>query len=672
MAAPKRSSINLPGRQIAPNENPSFSAMKPQDITFLVGDIKSVDIDRQKIIVDFRDNYGSGIAIDITQPFFGTNSFIQATPQVNSIVLVANRNGDYFPIAYLPSYSFGLEGKNVKVWADNVKTQNKNEVFFKGKKLREGWIALSSKDDIEVLLSNHFKVSHSKGNSFVLRPEDNAIINTSNNNYVFSGGVWRNAGIVCRNSISPIDFADIPNVFKSARINGKDSYAIRPYNSDDSSDPYLTEYLLEVGDRDFSTSPMNDVNFSSNKTIRKPIAIFSLGNLIGNNPNDGNYGRVLRPIVFSDPDDNIGDFSLEPISQEDLDTYAAAVTLYKPDRTNPDSGAYFGIDKEGHFYQFIPSATGGGLGKGRSMSILARGSKKEIWGQDSQYANSWDLKTVGGIKWDIGTHNERDGNPYSNRSMDIRTSKSVFFMYGSNLSPDIADFDKKDTIIDNVRKYYKIEKVGGYERKEITGTRESIIGGSDKLSIKGAKIERISGACTINVGSGYNVIVGDAFTEKVTKEKNENFGNRKTIINSGNSELKINSLKGDIIETITKVGSRKLTIKTGNIEENITAGSRKFKTKTGSFTASTKSGSVSLSTKVGQISFKTDGGKATIKATQNIDVKTTKAANVNISGGSINLKGRMGNSGGVITTKTHFDYITGAPLKGSTTVKATM
>ena len=81
---------------------------------------------------------------------------------------------------------------------------------------------------------------------------------------------------------------------------------------------------------------------------------------------------------------------------------------------------------------------------------------------------------------------------------------------------------------------------------------------------------------------------------------------------------------------------------------------------------------MSLSTKLGQISFKTDSGKATIKATQNININTTKAANVNISGGSINLKGRMGNSGGVITSKTHYDYITGAPLKGSTTVKATM
>jgi hypothetical protein len=256
--------------------------------------------------------------------------------------------------------------------------------------------------------------------------------------------------------------------------------------------------------------------------------------------------------------------------------------------------------------------------------------------------------------------------------MDIRTSKSVFFMYGSNLSPIIYDFDKKDTEITNTRKYYKIEKVDGYERKEVAGTRESIIGGSEKLAIKGARVERISGSCTVSIGSGYNVVVGDAFTEKVTKEKNESFGNRKTIINSGNSELKISALRGDIIEEITKLGNKRLTIRTGNIEETITAGSRTFSTRAGNFTASTISGNMALSTRSGQVSLKTNVGNATIQATSNINIRTTQVGNVSVSGGAINLTGRTGNIGGVVTSKTHLDYITGAPLRGSTSVKATM
>lgn len=398
-----------------------------------------------------------------------------------------------------------------------------------------------------------------------------------------------------------------------------------------------------------------------------------MGNFVGNNPEDGNYGRVLRPVLFTDPDDSTGNFSFEPVSGDGLDTYASAITLFKPNRTSPSLGAYLGVDKEGHFYQYLPAATGGGLGKGRSMSILARGSKKEIWGQDSRYANSWDLNTVGGIKWVVGAHNERDGNPYSNRSMDIRTSKSVFFMYGSELSSDIYDFDKKDQKIENVRKYYKIEKVGGNERVEVESTRETIISGSDKLAVKGARVERVTGASTVNIGSGYNVIVGDAFTEKVTKEKNESFGNRKTFINTGSSELVIKSIKGDIIEEITKVGNKVLKLNTGNIEETIKiSGSRKFKTTSGSFTVDTKSGNITLTTNSGNVGFKTNTGKATLEAKMNINMKTSKTSNVNISGGAIDLKGRLGGSGGVITSKTHLDYVTGAPLKGSSTVTATM
>ena len=665
--------VNLPGRKIAPNERPTPSSRIQEDTTFLIGDVTHVDIDRQKVFVNFRNNKGIGIPVNISQPFSGTSSFIQATPEQGSIILVAHQNGEFYPIAYLPNYAFGLEGRNVTVWPDQVKYQNKNQLFFRSRKLPEGWISLGSNEGIEILLGKYFKIDDSLGDSFILRPEDYSIICTSNNNYLFSSGIWRNAGVVRRNSISPIELSEVPNAFRDERINGRDSYIIRPQNSNTAMDPCLVEYLLEVDDRDFGLKPINDVNSSSNKTVRKPVAIFSLGNFIGNNPNNGNYGRVLRPILFTDPDDNLGNFSLEPVSGDGLDNFASAITIFKPNRTSPSIGSFFGIDKEGHVFQHIPSATGGGLGKGRSMSILARGSKKEVWGEDSRYANSWDLGTTGGIKWNVGSHNERDGNPYSNRSMDIRTNKSVFFMYGSELSPDLVDFDDDSKTLDSTRKYYKIEKVGGYERKEVESTRETIIRGSDKLQIEGARVETVSGSGSIKIGTGYNLIVGDAFTEKVTKEKNESFGNRKTVIQSGSSELTIESAFGDIKETIKKQGSKTLELNSGSITEKIKiVGNRSFQTQSGNISHKTNSGNIDSTTKAGNIGLITKSGQVSVEAKLNIAIKTSKASNVNVSGGSINLKGRTGNSGGVITSKTHYDYITGAPLKGSTSVKATM
>jgi hypothetical protein len=347
-----------------------------------------------------------------------------------------------------------------------------------------------------------------------------------------------------------------------------------------------------------------------------------------------------------------------------------AFTLFKPNRTDPSTGAFFGVDKEGHFFQFIPNATAGGLGNGRSMSIVALGSLKETWGADSRYNNSWDLKTVGGIRWDLGAHNERDGNPYSHRSIDIRTSSSALYRYGDSVPVELKDFDDSKKTLDNVRAYFKIEKVGGKERKEVTGTRETIVDGSDKLRIDGAREETVIGAYTINAGSNMNLIVGDVFSENVTKEKSETFGSRKTTILKGSSELVVDSVIGNITEKINKVGNRNVTLKTGSINENITTvGSRSFKTKAGDFKVSSTQGDVLISTKLGQLSMKTKVGAVRLQASQSINIKTSRAANVDVTAGSINLKGR-GVMGGVITSKSHKDYITGAFLVGSLSVKA--
>lgn len=662
--------VNLPGRKIVKGEKPSLSARTLEDITFLIGDVVKVDVDRQKMIVNLRRNLGNGLTVNITQPYAGLSSFIQATPEEGSIILLARQENDLIPIAYLPHYPFGLENRNVKVYPDSIKSQNKNEYFFRIRKLEEGWIALGSKDGLEILLSDELIIDDRTGNSFILRPIDNSIITTSNNNYLFSGGIWRNAGIVRRNSINSVYLSELSNVFKDVEIKGRSSYVVRPFNSDESTDPYLVEYLLEVEDRSFGTKPINDVNFSSNKSIRKPSAIFCLGNFVGNNPDNSDYGKVLKPVLFVDPDDIEGNFTLEPISVEEIDTHAATIVLYKPNKTDPSLGAFIGIDKEGHLYQYLPSTTGGGLGKGRSMSVLARGSKKEVWGHDTRYACSWDMHTTGGIKWTIGAHNERDGNPYSNRSIDIRTTKSVFFMYGTELSPELYDFEDRNKKVDNIKKYYKIEKINGYERKEVEGTSEEIVNGSSKIHIKGAKVEKINSSSLVQIGNSYNIVVGDAFTEKVIKEKNESYGNRRTTIISGNSEVLINSPKGNIIERINNIGDKRTTLNVGSIEEEIRVGNRNTRITSGNYNISTRSGNFSITTYAGHGSFQVKNGSLTMSANMNIIIKTSKVANVNIEGGVIALKGR-GIMGGVVTDKTHLDYITGAPLRGSLSVTAT-
>lgn len=660
--------VRLPGRDVAANEKPPTALRRPEDLTFVLGEVTQVNTQRMTVTVNLRDSRGIIEGVLITQPFAGNSSYIMGMPEKGSLVLLGATENRYIVLTYFPHYSMGLEGRNIKKWSDDIKTSEQNEYFFRVKKLEKGDVALGSSKGMELMLSENISLGDRIGNRLDFNSSLDSFIHTSLGNYVFSSGVYRSAGIIRRNSLDIFDREDYPNVFKDE---SKKGYVLRPGSSDDSMRPYFTEYLLEVDEQGYAFPPSNDINSYTEQSRRKPVAVFSLGNYVGNNPVLESYGRILRPTLFTDPDDDFGTFSLDPVTGDLVQRYGMAITLFKPDRTDPTRGAFFGVDKEGHFYQFIPSTTGGGLGKGRSMSIVARGSKKEAWGADSRYANSWDLRTSGGIIWNIGSHNERDQNPHTNRSIDVRTSSSAYYRYGSEQSDDLQDFDDPDQTLESTRDYFKIEKVGGKERKEVESTRETLIQGNDKLRIDGARTEEVDGAVTVLGGSNYNLIVGDAFTEKVTKEKQELFGSRKTTITSGGSELKIQSLVGNITEEITKVGSKTVRVRVGDIEDSITAGNRKTTVTAGNIESETLSGDLKMKSGLGQLFLQTQLGRAQLRASQNIDVSTLPVSNVNISGGTINLKGRTGISGGVVTSRTHLDYITGAPLRGSTSVKAT-
>jgi hypothetical protein len=665
--------IMLPGRQIAPGEQPTLSARKRTDLTFVVGEVESVDVEKLCLTVKLRNNLGTKQNISISQPFAGTASFILGVPEIGTLILFGQQDGNFYPLTYLPNYTHGLENRNIKKWPDDIKTIDQNEFFFRVKKLLAGEVALGSSKGIELFLGDKFVLDDRFGNKFMLKSDENSIISTACNNSIFSSGVWLNSGIIKRNSASISDPIATPNIFMEPLPRGMRSYVLRPGGPDPKTDPYYTEYLLEVEDKGFSQQPENDMNGDSNRTVRNPIGIFSMGNFVGNNPSlTGSYGRILRPVLFNDVDDTVGDFLLEPVAGGDIDTHGIAISWFKPERTNPQIGAFFGVDKEGHFYQHIPSATGGGLGKGRSMSILARGSKKEIWGNDSRYSNSWDLRTTGGVVWNIGVHDEKNGNPYANRSMDVRTGSSVFYMYGKGIDPAIKDFDKSDTDVKDPKSYFKVEKIDGKERHETYGTRETIVKGSDKIFIDGARTERVLGASTVSIKGQHNLIVGDVFTENVTKEKRESFGNRKTTITSGSTELTVKSIQGDIKEEITKKGGKFVKVKLGDIQDDIAVGNRTIKIKKGGFSLSTMSGDMLMRSKQGQVTLSTKLGKVEVGASLSVDITTKPMSNVNINGGAINLKGKTRVLGGVITSKTHRDFITGAYLVGSKTVSASL
>jgi len=667
---PKYFSIASEGWKPGPYTEPSIGIRKREDMTFLVGVVDEVDEDRYVMTVNFYGGIGKINNIPITHPFASAAGYVAGMPQKGTIVIVGNQYDFRYPLAYIPNYVHALDAKNVRIYPEDlVVPTESNELFFKFPKLKKGEVALGSAQGVEVFLGNRYVLNHMT-DEFVMDGNLDMTSTTSLNNWLFAGGVWRNAGVVTRNYLKKSNTKDghFANVEMLEEGASRCRLKLAPEDT-----RMFSEYLIEVEDMTIEDAPRNEINSVRGDYDRQPVAVFAMGNFVGNNPNSDNYAKMLRAGLFSAPEDHEGQLTLEPLTGEDAENYGMSLVLFCPNRRNPESGSFIGIDKEGHYYQYVPAATGGGLGQGRSISIVAKGSKKEILGAEEKYGTSWDLYMDGGMRWVVGTHGEKDGSPYSNRSIDVRAKSSAFYMYGGT-DDTVKDFnDSKKTLeTSDLSKYRKIEKIDGKERQEVRGDREAIIGGSEKLQIAGMRSESIAGALSLNVGADMNVTVTSVLSHRA-KQAQETFGSRVTTITEGDSELTIKPMKGvgNIKETIYGIGSRKLMVTTGNIEETIVTGKREVKITTGNNTFTIATGNHEMSTASGNISFSTKIGtfeaKSTVKSSLLADMT---AGVVMVEGGSISLKTKEQLMGGVITEKTHRDYITGAPLAGSKTVKA--
>jgi hypothetical protein len=640
---------------------PSFER---KDLTLVRGIVKYVDLERFAMTCDILFTKDVAHDVPIAMPFAGPSSFISGMPEKGSMVILAKVQDVYFPIAYFPSYAFALDQKHINVWPDVVQEQE-NDFFYRHRSLRSGEINIGSSEGSELLLSYNAGLENSYGDNLLLRSSDHAIIATSLNNCIFSSGVWINAGVIQRNALRAANIKEGQYAREHVLRDGRVIYQLKPEDNNSLS-KYYSEYLLEVEEHGSPELQSNSINDQIDLDRRSPIGVLSLGNFVGNNPfKENTYGKILGVSLFKSHDATEGGFNFVSLTKDEPERFGLAATLYKPEKNNYEQGAIFAIDKEGHFYQYIPAATGGGIGNGRSMSILAQGNKKEIWGADSIINNSWDMTLEGGLKWRIGKHNDSDYDLRSS-SMDVVTRGKVYFQYGEDIARSIRDFDQPDKLVRNIDRYRKIEKVAGYERKEVTGSRETIIEGGDSYSIKGLKKESITGYYNTFVGGNRNINVGDTSSLNVTNEGQESFGNKTIKCTKGSHELTIVTV-GDIKETINVRGNKSTNITSGNVLESIrVAGNKEFKTTTGNYKVNVLTrGNVIHKTAIGNIVGETKVGKMSLKSTLGMNLNTK--AGVQVQGLKIKLKTPVP-TGSVVTKLTSYCYITGVPNPGTPTI----
>ena len=598
---------------------------------------------RYEMKIKWLGDKGARVDIPITFPYIGPAGCIGAVPEKGAIGIFAfydegGGKGSPLCMGFLPSgLGMAIDHNEVKILPDFMPTTDMNEVRFKFHELKEGDMIIASPNGGYGLFNSSILLKDSQGNNISIREGDNSILSSSINNFMFSDGAAVYAGPVMRNSLVIYDSngKKLPFIpaFVETLPNGKNNTYIVPYNGSGRYDTqHYSEYRIDVDEICDRVQDLNDINGECPVSTRNPIVIQALGNYIGaDRRNEQTYGMPLKPVIFSSDTDTIGQFNLIRASQNNTIDEPFVLGMAFAQHFLK-SGAFLGVDKEGHYYMNLPSSKSNSLGAGRSMSILGQGNLKEIWGPAASDKNSWDLTAKGGIRWDVGAHNAtRQG-----RSIEIKTDNGVYLEVGNNADDGYA---KQELIYGNV-----LETVSGNKTENAN---------SLDMTIKGLKTEKIAGSSQESVQGNKTSTVTGTSTEIALTEKQCTFGKRKTTI-VGNDELTV--IRGNIKQSITTIGNHTTSVTTGNIEDNIIAGSRKVSIRAGTVKIEVTAGAININTKAGTVGI----GGTTItldgKILTNIKGPLVRIGNGALIGGVVSgLPGKI----------THLDFLTGLPLKGS-------
>jgi hypothetical protein len=614
-----------------------------------IGRVLVVDYERYRMKIEWVTGAGTPAWIPLSYPYVGPAGCIGATPEVGSLGIFGYLDEGYetarpICIAFVPiGLQTAIDYNAAKLTPDSIPTEEQRVVYHRFRPLNKGDVIVTSSLGAEIFLNTNIELKDSMNDNITIRPSDQAIIATSLNNFVFVDGAAVYAGPIIRNKVNIYDENGyrIPDLL-AREINlpdGREAVYLTPKGERvEENSQFYTEYRISAGEIGDGILDTNDINSQSVLSTQTPLVTMAMGNYCGADELDTNYGKILRPVLFNSGSDSEGQFNLIECTQnKGVDEVTALGLAYVVHVLGRNS--LFGFDKEGHCYLNLNGSTSANpLGPGRSMSILANGNLKEIWGTTAENNNSWDLTTKGGIKWNIGAHNSK----VKERSIDIKTTSGIKIEVRNNAEEGNA---KEELLFGNVK-----TNVGGNEYTEISGNQDLIVNGLQREQIRGSASHEYHSDKTENVLGVY--------TQTVIKEMQGKFGKRKETVLLG-QELEV--MTGNIKETIKTFGNKSTTLTLGNIEEKIIAGNRKCSILLGKYTVDIKAGNIEIKTLAGQAKLSAIAG-VTIESVAKADVK------------ALQVKLGMGPHGGVVTglpgLPSHFDYMTGAPVKGTFTIKA--
>ena len=665
--------MNSPGRLYNRGEKPSSAisnVVGPNKIFHRLGlrtgTIREVDTTRLRMYIEWKGGSGTARWIPISFPVFGPASCLGMIPEVGSVGIFGfyfegdGTTSSPFLLAYLPAYlTASYQYNDMKLDPDAIPNEDQNIFQYRFRPLTEGEMCMVAPKGASLYASTGLEITDKMKDSILVRDSDQAIIATSLNNFIFADGVAISAGPIIRNHLNLFDTTGkrIPSTLARELTlpDGRTNIHLTPFGDKINYDSqYYSEYRIDANDLVDGTLDINSINTPGTTSMASSIISLVMGNYVGSDISRKDYGKIVRPSLFNSPQDQDGDFTLsECVQNKGADEVALLGLAYALHSTK--SGCFIGVDKEGHYYMHLPSSAAHPLGGGRSMSILAKGNLKEIWGADGKEANSWDLTAKGGVRWNVGAHNDTQ----KNRSIDIRASSSIFIQAGGQDTENVTiNVDGTDKVYN----FAKQENILGNSREVVAGTQFQAVSGDQRTTISGLKSESVFGSASYQFQTDKSENIMGISHEVVGKEKQGNYAKR-TVTIKGKDELIIQG--ADRIETIQLFGNRKTSLLgAGNIEENIFKGDKKVTITAGDYKISVAAGNINITTAI---------GSAKISASTGITIDAGLASSVAIKGMGVTL-GNSIRETGVVTGNdsvscTHHDYMTGSPLLGSFTVK---
>ena len=679
----------------------------PNRFALRIGEIKRVDYETMTCdIYWLQGRVPPSREVPLTCPYWSRRGFLGAMPGEGSIVLCGftasheDRGVSPHILTFLPNGfrtalgfdPFGMAERGAEEIGTPLEDLQREldgiygPTRHKMRKLYPGDIYGASDHGSELLLDRDVRLLNSGGAEIWIRSEDMSLITTTLDAYYTTAATRSRTGRITRSALTlPADlqlqegtalfdllvdaglvYPDgelLPDVnsLPMITLESGERLALITDNLGDPHDPdarVYTEDRVEVQEFSDQRLPFPDhYGFDADQIGDEPhwepfIERVS-GTVVGNNPytveGRSTYGKLLKPILFSDPNASLGEPRLEPVpnTSDESEKALVAAHLYRMRRPDGLGELFLAHDKEGHIFMSVPASTSkkSNLGAGRSMEADFKGSIKLVVGANKNDSASLDVVTKGGTKWSLGTLTS------NGRSVDLTAAGGLALKAGADRDGFAINGEFEGSVGLAIEGSFgvsssgdSIEEVNGLKRISAESLEIGIGTGEMTTTVLSNQTNIIRGEVTTNIGEGRSTTIAN--------------GDEEISILSGNRKATFGAPATDEIRFVSS-GTHKVQA-AGSLScswQTAGAGTYEFQASTGSYSVSMGLGSISM-----------QAASVDIQAVSSINMQAPRVTIVGeVTLGlptAVNVA-----AGGVPGPSPHIETISGVPITGSPLVK---